>query len=189
MRRPNIYYANLGLPAPDANEFEGALGELPSVLSDKPLRADITVTPLPDRMMKRLMPLLDTRDRALHEVNTDVYREFCRLRVREHLLAIACPRSHQLLWAKTTQGTWGTAFPGGPLAVCWTVPDKFIVWHEALHLLGADDCYDLETHRATCELPHCIMQFEPTANTVRSRPFLCKKVLDRLRTCLQIRTE
>jgi hypothetical protein len=49
--------------------------------------------------------------------------------------------------------------------------------HEALHLLGADECYDLVTHapKDTCSLTTCLMHYEPQSTLV------CSNVLSQLR--------
>lgn len=186
MRRPSLYYVNLGLPPRDGNTFEAALKELPGVLQQAPLEAEITVQRLAGKAMEQVTSILNTTNHPLHEVNVALYQALHRQGFKDALFAVGCPRIHPVLWAVATNGIWGTSFQGGPLAVCWEVPDKFIVWHEVLHLLGADDCYDESTHARTCELANCIMQFEPTSASVGGWPFLCKRVLGRLRRCLQV---
>ncbi len=160
--------------------------ELPTVLRQQPLGAEIGVERLSDQTMRQIGSVLDKADRSLCEVNVDLCKALCRQGFKEPLLAVGCPRTHPLLRTHATDGIWGTAFQGGPLAVCWQVPDKFIVWHEVLHLLGADECYKESTHEQTCERPNCIMQYVPTSASVGEWPFLCLTVMERLRRCLQI---
>lgn len=70
----------------------------------------------------------------------------------------------------------------GPLALVYGSADKYVIWHEALHLLGARDCYDTsdpwQNPGPTCELPNCLMQYAPTSEAVRDWPFLCQNNLD-----------
>lgn len=57
------------------------------------------------------------------------------------------------------------------LAVVWQLNNKMVIWHEVLHLLGADDCYDNQTQKDTCEkAPGCIMQYAATEESVTDWP-------------------
>ena len=58
--------------------------------------------------------------------------------------------------------------------------NKYILWHEALHLFGMDDCYDYNrpNNGTNCELNNCLMQYEPSAETIGEWPFLCKKNIE-----------
>ena len=38
--------------------------------------------------------------------------------------------------------------------------NKYLLWHEAMHLLYAHDCYD-ENGWSTCLEPRCLMQYIP----------------------------
>jgi hypothetical protein len=46
--------------------------------------------------------------------------------------------------------------------------NKWIIWHEALHLLGVDECYDVKTRirKPDCNCETCIMQYEPSEKWV-----------------------
>jgi len=68
--------------------------------------------------------------------------------------------------------------------------NKYILWHEILHLFQVDDCYPLDDPYAgpTCELPNCIMQYEPLKETVGEWPFLCEKNIKRIQACSEKRT-
>lgn len=65
--------------------------------------------------------------------------------------------------------------------------DKYIIWHEMLHLLGAYDCYDLSKNERgpNCDLPNCIMQYEATMANVGKWPFLCNGNLQLVRNRLE----
>ncbi len=56
--------------------------------------------------------------------------------------------------------------------------DRFLVWHEMFHLLGAEDCYDTAApdiaEIPTCGNIGCVMQYAPTEATVSDPPFLCE---------------
>ena len=69
---------------------------------------------------------------------------------------------------------WGVAC--GRLAAVWKPDHPGLVWHEALHLLGAEDCYCRGCLASpTCERSNCVMQFVPPANVGSGPPFLCHK--------------
>jgi hypothetical protein len=62
---------------------------------------------------------------------------------------------------------------------------KVTVWHEALHLLGADDCYIVEDNhvrkKPCCNLDGCIMEYGAPENTCEKRPFLCERNVKKLK--------
>ena len=76
---------------------------------------------------------------------------------------------------------WGAT--AGETAFVWEPGNRFIVMHELLHALGAADCYDMASPSGppTCDLLNCIMQWEPTEDTVGAWPFVCGKNLDLIR--------
>jgi len=75
---------------------------------------------------------------------------------------------------------WGMS--GSVLASVYGKVDRYVIWHEALHLLGADDCYQLPDKGPCCELPNCIMQYEPTLSRVGRWPFICSKNIQSIQT-------
>jgi len=70
----------------------------------------------------------------------------------------------------------------GRVALVWVEGNKYLIWHEALHTLGAEDCYEHATGVHNCGLDGCVMQRAPTAATVRPWPFLCPANVRRLVT-------
>jgi hypothetical protein len=56
---------------------------------------------------------------------------------------------------------WGPA-ERGVFALAWEPGNKFLIWHEVLHLLYAQDCYDSKG-RTTCGEDQCIMQYIPNS--------------------------
>lgn len=80
---------------------------------------------------------------------------------------------------------WGIAWPGKialvypPLSL---LDPSQIIWHETLHLLGAEDCYDLRNgFQQSCELSGCVMQYEPTIASVCEWPYICGSNQSRIR--------
>jgi hypothetical protein len=71
---------------------------------------------------------------------------------------------------------WGLMNNEVILAV-YKLNNKYILWHEVLHLFGVDDCYDYKDpyNGTTCGLDNCLMQYAPSVKTVRKWPFLCEK--------------
>ncbi len=69
------------------------------------------------------------------------------------------------------------------IATVYRPDNKYIIWHEALHLWGADDCYSYDNPHGptTCELKNCIMQYAPKQQNVGDRLFLCERNVDCIR--------
>ena len=68
--------------------------------------------------------------------------------------------------------------------------NKYLLWHEALHLFEVCDCYCYYNPNAgvNCDLSNCIMQYEPLKETVGEWPFLCEKNIKRIQACSEKRT-
>ena len=69
---------------------------------------------------------------------------------------------------------------GAVFAAAWA-GGKYVAWHEALHLLGAEDCYTPQDPGPTCEQANCIMQYAPDQASVGEWPFLCQANVERVR--------
>lgn len=91
-------------------------------------------------------------------------------------LTIYCPDSSspiiQAARARLPHALWGINF-AGLLSLTYVTNNPHALWHETLHLLGAQDHYDLTTFQTTCPLSTCIMQFAPSQQTIGEQPFLC----------------
>lgn len=68
--------------------------------------------------------------------------------------------------------SWGAAM-NGEFALVWTPNNKYLIWHEFLHLLYANDCYD-SNGTSSCEEPHCIMQYIPNERNCNGSLTLCR---------------
>jgi len=77
---------------------------------------------------------------------------------------------------------WGLVNDKYHVAAVYKSNDKYILWHEILHLFAVDDCYlpDNPYIGPTCELPNCIMQYVPSKENVREWPFLCQENIKRI---------
>jgi hypothetical protein len=66
------------------------------------------------------------------------------------------------------------------LCAVYKLNSKFTIWHEALHLLGLDECYDKKTLKRNCKCKTCVMQYEPPRGVDENWPFpLCDNLCDR----------
>lgn len=74
---------------------------------------------------------------------------------------------------------WGYT-QNGCISAVYEPNNKYILWHEALHLFDAGDCYCYANPNAgtTCGLTNCLMQYAPTQDSVGEWPFLCKKNIE-----------
>lgn len=97
-------------------------------------------------------------------------------------LLILLPEEHPFVGIArqdNPQAVWGIAVPGR-FSVAW-VDNKYLWWHEALHLLNAKDCYNkFGIHK--CREARCIMQAAPTHGSCGGRLHLCSKNLRRIAT-------
>lgn len=77
---------------------------------------------------------------------------------------------------------WGLMNDQFAVSAVYKLGNKYILWHEALHLFDACDCYCYANPNAgpNCELSNCIMQYIPTKKTVGGWPFLCQKNIKRI---------
>ena len=96
------------------------------------------------------------------------------------LLVYCSPYSHIAVAAQNKKpvAKWGATC--GRLAAIYSPNNKNTIYHEALHLLGADDCY-IENNpyqkKADCNFNGCIMEYVLTENVCENWPFLCDKNL------------
>lgn len=96
------------------------------------------------------------------------------------LLVLCSPLSKitGLVKAHCPSCVWGATQSDIGLALAYP-PDgdpyaKYTIWHEALHLLGAEDCYRLPDEGPTCGLPNCIMQYAHPAHGYGQGLPLCR---------------
>jgi hypothetical protein len=76
---------------------------------------------------------------------------------------------------------WGGSL--GFLSMVWQGQNKQLLWHETLHLLGAEDCYDFENckKQPKCLLDSCcIMQWEPCPENCGEELVLCAENIARV---------
>ena len=100
------------------------------------------------------------------------------------LLVYCSPDSNIAIAAqrKVPHAEWGAmcAF----LAAVYSLNNKIAIFHEALHLLGADDCYIEDKpcqKKPDCNFERCIMDYNPPEQWCENWPFICDKNIDLIR--------
>jgi hypothetical protein len=83
--------------------------------------------------------------------------------------------------AKAPHAFWGAAQINA-YALAWKPNNKYLIWHEFIHLLLVNDCYDENDpdFKTTCGELHCIMQYVPNEEHCGGGLVLCKKVYDQI---------
>ncbi len=79
--------------------------------------------------------------------------------------------------ADNPRAHWGLGVPC-KFSVAW-VDNKYLWWHEALHLFNAKDCYN-KFGINKCPEQRCVMQASPTHRSCGGRLHLCSKNVHRL---------
>lgn len=159
------------------------------------LDVDVHVEEFPGQLSERLSDKLNVpaRSMSLGELLNPIcnWRDGRKASEEFHsgdLLCILCsPSSSPASLAKRENGSAlrGAVLPGTDIALVYYASDGGVtVWHEILHLFGADDCYEPMDH--TCECDSCIMRFGQNRRTLGHWPFLCNHNLVRIRTSLQM---
>jgi hypothetical protein len=107
-----------------------------------------------------------------------------RAGVRRHVTVYCPDPGHPAARAargRLQHAAWGISM-SGTLSLTYARGNPYALWHETLHLLGAEDHYDLRTFHTTCGLPTCLMQYAPDEKTVGPQPFICPATATVLRT-------
>ena len=180
-----IYWHCLDMSGPDEAFLEEALTALLAALRRPP----IEVTTVFERLPGPLAPAVSVelqQEASFHDVSIGVaeaFADFAESPCRLPGLIVYCSEDSavaQAAQAGESTAEWGAAC--GCLAAVWKPDHPGLVWHEALHLLGAQDCYCRGCFASpTCERPNCVMQFVPPADVAGGRPFLCQKNIALLR--------
>ncbi len=179
----NTYYCTLGLDERHDEFLRNSMDELFRHLSDSPMGFDC---PFHELVIEHRTILSD----VLEERN-DIFEFFAlslskiRKKVRQiSRLFILCPTESKIAYLAKKEcpnAVWG--FSNTQVSATYSLNNKYIVWHELLHLFEVDDCHcGPEKPGPTCELTNCIMQYAPTPQTVGEWPFLCQKNIKRIQS-------
>ena len=146
MRR--IYWYCLDIP--DSEEFVSeALQELSNNLRKFPTRIEVAIEKLPDELQQDVCSQLQ-ENMSFPETSAEIVEILYDGRENIPELIVFCRRNSDIAIRareENPSAQWGAAC--GRLAVVWK-RDKMLLWHEALHLLGAKDCYIGKDKRGYC---------------------------------------
>jgi len=122
---------------------------------------------------------------GIFSCHVDVGQPFTHMR-----LLVYCHKDSQVAKSAKSEAArmnkappcWGAT--NSPLAAAYPPKDqlksKFTIWHEALHLLGLDECYDENTLRRKCKCKTCVMQYKPPLGVDENWPSrLCDNLCGR----------
>jgi hypothetical protein len=175
-----IFYHVVGIDPDEESGFINAVTRLPQILVRPPLGVEIQVRPLPTQAYGVVESIASGC--SLPEGISDARFELLDVPGCRTFIVTACRNDHplaQLARKGNPKAVWGATC--GRFALVYNLGNPYGVWHEALHLLRAQDCYAADDHGPTCELQNCIMQYAATHETVGDWPFLCAPNCDRVR--------
>ena len=173
-----IFWLNLG-GNPEAVRFvSAAMQELTAILASPPLGLNIAADELPATIIAVIASHLEVGnlDGCIAAIQSQANSE-------PFGVTVFCDPTHPAASAaqkRVRHARWGLSLQG-VLSLTYVTGNKYALWHETLHLLGAQDHYDPATFRGTCELPSCLMQYAPSSQVIGDQPFLCSQTLEILR--------
>lgn len=171
------FYCCIDLDERSEAFLQKSMEEFSHLLSLSPVQVDYKFKALSADLKEEVVSVIESEknivscSRAISKHFYDKFGDLANLVVLcppgSALYAIALQNNPLALWGINSDG----------LAAIYNLDNKYIVWHETLHILGAKDCYDLvkDNRGPNCELGNCIMQYEATEENVGPWPFLCKK--------------
>jgi len=182
----NTYYCCLGLNRRHGQSLRRSMDELSRFMAQPPLEEPYRFVELADDKREKIQDAFD------HCTKLDDFLGKVVVTMTTDMLPllILCPPEStiaQLARKRERTACWGASFGDRDECSCYWLSlvyhlnDKHTIWHEALHLLGADDCYDKETKERTCELPNCIMQFEDPKQGYGQGLPLCQANIERVK--------
>lgn len=193
--KPLVYCCFLDLPPGREASVEESLRRLQELMKRPPLEVDCPIGRLPGNIQEKVIHDLHNQDFNHAVANacltlaeqTGALSAACAAPQPTPKLIVFCDSRHRLARKcldASPNALWGVACGG--LAVCYALGNDCAIWHEALHLLGAKDCYEEENPSRnpgpTCENPECIMQYAPTKGVVDSFLPLCSGNAGRIKS-------
>lgn len=181
MVKPFVYYYPLDLAECEQGRMHASLKRLERLLAEPPVERHCSIERLPISAEKGVLAALRKTDLDIPSISASVAEEMANTGPIPGLV-VRCPLNHPL--AQTCldadpDACWGLR--NGGLAVVYNDREPAL-WHEVLHLLGAEDCYDLPDRGPTCShrrrhLP-CIMQYEPIEGEVGGKLQICPENIE-----------
>jgi len=186
--KPLVYYHFLDLSSDVDASLAASFEVLGQLMKLPPLQAECPIGRLPEGVVPPILECLLHRDfnewsgavldtlmdqvgtLATDDPNRGIVPRLIVCCAQEHPVAQKCLRNEP-------NALWGLA--NVPLAVAYKLDHPPAVWHELLHLVGADDCYEITSGQITdrgptCEHPHCIMQYAAPERVVDGHLPLCE---------------
>jgi len=160
-----------------------SLAKLRSYLHRPPVRVQLQLEAISSADLETIGKIRDGR--SLPELTSSIVDLLCE-KYGYGRSILLCHREHffaKLALRDAPHALWGAR--NGWVAYVYGTSHDEAVWHEVLHLLGAEDCYDTsdpaQNPGPTCDLDDCIMQYAPTPANIRDWPFVCAGNIRRIR--------
>ncbi len=188
-----IYWHCLGTTACEEGEkfVAGALDQLAQHLKGEQVKLSINIKRLGDepKLAKKVDEILDqSNDQSNpfstyyeHAIVDALYTGNC-IGIKNtsiaKLLVYCSPDSNIAVAAKRQNPHAKYGAMCSFLAAVYSLNKKSTIFHEALHLLGADECYIEDKpslKKPDCNFKRCIMNFEPREEWCEKWPFICVK--------------
>jgi hypothetical protein len=172
-----LFYYCLNMDETAERFVAESLFELSDFLKKPPVRVRLKVDRLPEKY--RQNELVCSPYSGPLPFTTWCKRIGTKLLKKYPLLVYCKPDSKiaQAAQKECNLACWGLTNDYYMVSAVYKPENKYILWHEVVHLFGVVDCYNPEHPHAgtTCELSYCLMQYAPQKGTVSEWPFLCQK--------------
>lgn len=160
-----------------------SIEELSWYLSRPPVEVNYAFSELSEEHEADILKIFQSSPKTICVWEAQILDYFLQKERNFTNLFVACPQNSHLKRVSLQtcpSAQWGIA--NESLAIVYEHHSRIVVWHELLHLLGADDCYDMTEGDwgPNCGLPNCIMQYQATINNVGDWPFLCEKNIEKI---------
>ena len=185
MRKTYFYYYDME----DKNDWLfQSMGDLSECLAKSPTEINYTFTQLPEECEADIRRVLDTTPDSIYVCEASIIECFVKRQGQASSLLVLCDKESplaEMAVKASPKALWGIATYS--LSLAYEFHDQYSIWHEMLHLIGADDCYDLNKNDRgpNCNCPNCIMQYEATKANVGDWPFLCDANIQRIQRRIQ----
>jgi len=174
----------------EQNFVSDNLDKLSSLLKTPLVGITLEAKPLPPRLVEVVNSVYESwcnHDWPFSYFCKQIRNKLDSLDLKGMPLLVYCKNNSTLAKAAVKQDSlakWGLTHDYYFVSAVYEPDNKYLLWHEALHLFDACDCYcyyNPENHAGSnCELSNCIMQYAPTKETVGEWPFLCQKNIKRI---------
>ena len=191
-----IYWHCVEPTASDEDEkfVADTLDQLAQHLKCEQVKLSISIKRLRDepelaRKVDETLDRLNDQSYTFCECDATIAYAFCIAKVigetyAAKLLVYCSPHSNIAIAAqrKAPHAKYGAtcAF----LAAVYSLNNKSTIFHEALHLLGADECYIEDKpypKKPDCNFERCIMDYNPPEEWCDNWPFICDKNIGLIR--------